>query len=602
MSDPVKNFGRVTVSTGYDASATSIVLSGSEGAKLPQPTTDGPFNLVWYNSTDYLNPTDDPNREIVRCTARSTDNLTVTRGQEGITATTKNTSAKTYKMILALTKLTYDELVPRRWHQAHARTSPLQQIESMDSGWSDWYSTGTVSHDSSVYKTGSASVKIVNASNNVNAGVRKNITDADWSGSSFRFWCRSDAWGNVTNAEVLVSTLSSFTQYFSFNLKDFLVSPPDGEWIEIVLTKTNFSNATGSADWKTVDDMIVRSKATNATTPTVWFDGFERYAAPSDGVISISFDDGWDSAYTQGKLKMDAYGFRGTLYSIWNEVGQTNYLTQAQVDSMASDGWDISGHGDTNLTTLTTTQIEYDLSKMRAYLDERGYKGSDNYALPNGDYTDAVLAQVYKYFGTARNIDGLRQTAGVYGRRLNAYSVSNVTSTATLQAIVDNAIANNDWAIITFHKVVTTASVDTEYSIANFGTFIDYLNTSGVSVLPVSEVIKNGAQMRTVPRYVTVTQSATPAINTDKTDVASITALAQAITSMTTNLTGNPAPGENLIVEITDNGTARAITWGTSFEASGTVALPTTTVLSVKLTVAFKWNASTNKWRCLGVS
>ena len=109
--DPVLNFGKVQVSIGYDAAATSIALSAGDGAKLPAPVTSGAFNLVWYNSTDYSDPTDDPNREIVRCTARSTDTLTVTRAQESTSATTKNTAGKTYKMLLSLTKKTYDDIV-----------------------------------------------------------------------------------------------------------------------------------------------------------------------------------------------------------------------------------------------------------------------------------------------------------------------------------------------------------------------------------------------------------------------------------------------------------------------------------------------------------
>ena len=77
MFDPVKNFARVEVSTGYDDADTSIVLSGSEGAKLPDTATEGAYNLVWWNSTDYINPLDDPDVEIVRVTTRSTDTLTV---------------------------------------------------------------------------------------------------------------------------------------------------------------------------------------------------------------------------------------------------------------------------------------------------------------------------------------------------------------------------------------------------------------------------------------------------------------------------------------------------------------------------------------------
>lgn len=103
-------------------------------------------------------------------------------------------------------------------------------------------------------------------------------------------------------------------------------------------------------------------------------------------------------------------------------------------------------------------------------------------------------------------------------------------------------------------------------------------------------------------KVTTATSSATPTINTDNFDMLRITAQAAAITSMTTNLTGTPEDGDTLIVSITDNGTARAITWGASFESSGTVTLPTTTVISTRLDVAFIWNATTSKWRIAGMS
>ena len=108
--DPVLNFAKVTVSTTYDDNDTSIVLTTGHGARLPDPATAGAYNLVWYNDTDYPDPADDPNREIVRCTARTSDTLTVTRGQESVTATDKNTAGKTYKMVLALTKKMIDDI------------------------------------------------------------------------------------------------------------------------------------------------------------------------------------------------------------------------------------------------------------------------------------------------------------------------------------------------------------------------------------------------------------------------------------------------------------------------------------------------------------
>jgi len=133
---------------------------------------------------------------------------------------------------------------------------------------------------------------------------------------------------------------------------------------------------------------------------------------------------------------------------------------------------------------------------------------------------------------------------------------------------------------------------------------VDITSGSGVSTLPTTSDTLVGktttdtlTNKRTTKRAPTVTQSATPTINTDVTDVAHITGLAQAITSMTTNLSGTAVEGDTLRIDITGTA-ARAITWGDSFEAS-TVALPTTTVTTARLDVGFVWNTVTSKWRCV---
>ncbi len=108
--DARKNFAKVQVSGGYDNVATAITVVSGEGAKLPDPAVDGAFNLVWWNATDYADPSDDPNKEVVRCTAKNGDTLTVVRGQEGTSASNKSTAGKIYFMILSLTKKMIDDI------------------------------------------------------------------------------------------------------------------------------------------------------------------------------------------------------------------------------------------------------------------------------------------------------------------------------------------------------------------------------------------------------------------------------------------------------------------------------------------------------------
>lgn len=173
---------------------------------------------------------------------------------------------------------------------------------------------------------------------------------------------------------------------------------------------------------------------------------------------------------------------------------------------------------------------------------------------------------------------------------------------ATKNAINLSATVNADGFEVsggTTPRKITLTGGDVTLTGSGSQTYTMPASTSTLASLTLAETFTN---KRVTKRAPTVTQSATPTINTDLTDVAHITGLAQAITSMTTNLTGTPVEGDMLRIDITDNGTARALTFGASFAASGTVALPTTTVLSVRLDMAFVWSTVTSKWRIVAVS
>lgn len=102
LLDPTINFGKVTVSGGYDNIQTTINLNAGDGLRFPS-TILGSFNVTWWNATDHPDPSDDPNREIVRVISGTGDTIIVMRHQEGTVATPKNLAGKTYKMILAIT-------------------------------------------------------------------------------------------------------------------------------------------------------------------------------------------------------------------------------------------------------------------------------------------------------------------------------------------------------------------------------------------------------------------------------------------------------------------------------------------------------------------
>ncbi len=106
--DPARNFIVVSIFGGVSASATSIALVSGQGALLPDPSTEGAYNMSLWDGLAYAAPHNDPNVEIVRVTGISGDTLTITRGQEGTAAVAHNTSGG-YKLTLGWTKKSRDD-------------------------------------------------------------------------------------------------------------------------------------------------------------------------------------------------------------------------------------------------------------------------------------------------------------------------------------------------------------------------------------------------------------------------------------------------------------------------------------------------------------
>ena len=104
---PARNNAVGTLASGIDSTTTTIVLTAGQGAKFPT-TAEGEWYSAIYNSTDYSAPHLDPNFEIVKITARSTDTLTVVRGQDGTTAVSHNTGGKTYTFFNGWFKISID--------------------------------------------------------------------------------------------------------------------------------------------------------------------------------------------------------------------------------------------------------------------------------------------------------------------------------------------------------------------------------------------------------------------------------------------------------------------------------------------------------------
>lgn len=188
-------------------------------------------------------------------------------------------------------------------------------------------------------------------------------------------------------------------------------------------------------------------------------------------------------------------------------------------------------------------------------------------------------------------------------------TTDNSTETAVntrVQVTISAFLSNVSYLNVTDRIVVKVYCVMLSAS-ATIGVYYDNNTDARLQLPTVSVDLSNyvtlaGVQTltnkRITPRVTSIVSSANPTVDTDATDFVDITAQAEAIVSMTTNLSGNATNGQRLTYRIKDNGVSRAINWGASFEQCG-VALPTSTPAGKRLNVGFIYDTTTSKWGCV---
>lgn len=293
------------------------------------------------------------------------------------------------------------------------------------------------------------------------------------------------------------------------------------------------------------------------------------------------------------------------------------YKTDAVDDVMAADiNVLISSSSYSTFRNVETLTADKDLTDADCPIQVLTPSGANkNVILPDEAITNhqfiilnptgTSYSIVVKTFGSVSTLATL--TAGQMALLVSGGGEYGVVSgTSMIKATgSDVATGTND------DKYVTAKAIKDSVNVPNVvpGTSGNLLTSNGsawTSTAPAAQAVTltNSVTLtnkRITPRVDSVASHATPTINTDTTDAFDITALATAITNMSTNLSGSPTNFQKLIIRIKDDGTARGITWGTSFVARG-ATLPTTTVLGKLTTCGFLYNTTTNTWGCVAVA
>ena len=232
-----------------------------------------------------------------------------------------------------------------------------------------------------------------------------------------------------------------------------------------------------------------------------------------DGLVSITFDDSWADVFDNARPAMDTYGFRGTTYTIADQIDTPEKYTVAQLRAAQNlSGWEVAGHAyqgavhAARYDGVTAAEVDADAGNLRAWLVSNGFHG-DSFAYPGGRFgrtTDgtSVEAIVSRYFATGRSIisaDNREATPPPMPHRLRSLTgISSLSAGAANPAtltgpggLLDRAQLSGGWLILCFHRVVTTSpTADTECHRDDFAAIMRAIAVRGMTVLPVAEVMR----------------------------------------------------------------------------------------------------------------
>ncbi len=112
--------------------------------------------------------------------------------------------------------------------------------------------------------------------------------------------------------------------------------------------------------------------------------------------IALTFDDGYEDAYSTVLPIMQRYGMRGTFYIVNSFVGQPGYMSWEQLATLRDAGMEIGAHtiSHLNLTSLDQATAAYAISQSKADIDSRLAINVTSFCYPAGFYDGNIEALV----------------------------------------------------------------------------------------------------------------------------------------------------------------------------------------------------------------
>ncbi len=209
-----------------------------------------------------------------------------------------------------------------------------------------------------------------------------------------------------------------------------------------------------------------------------------QYTPFNRGIVTLTFDNGFEDNITTAIPVLDQYGFKTTYcYSTEYIEGQPSQV--ATVQAVTAHGHEVCSHSvhHEDLTLLNVATLDYELSHSKDYLQSITGQPVSKFITPFGAYNSTVLNEIKKYYVSNRNTDeGFNSKDNYDAYNLRVQNMDPTTTLAQFQGWVNKAKSDRTWLVIVYHAVHNTNLDTFDTKVADFKAQMAWLAGAGIPV------------------------------------------------------------------------------------------------------------------------
>lgn len=219
-------------------------------------------------------------------------------------------------------------------------------------------------------------------------------------------------------------------------------------------------------------------------------------------LVSVTFDDSWESIYSAGAPILHKHGIPTTQYVLSGFFDHPQYMSKQQVLSMHRSGHDMQSHtiSHHDLKAMDDEQLERELRQSKVDLEKLLGREVTAFASPMSRYNDRTLSRIQAHYynhrttnSDLRTIDdedvNVREKFDPY--LITAFSVRSDTTTEEIKDFLAYAKQRKAWAVLVYHEVGETSESIYNVTSRQLDDQMAAVKQSGIKVATMTQVMQD---------------------------------------------------------------------------------------------------------------